>query len=74
MKIKRTDEEIINNFWESHPEALFNEKEIALVRRVSVSKVAHDRVDKEGPKFIKVMGTVLYRKRDVEEYLKGLEK
>ena len=74
MKIKRTYEEIINSFWESHTESLHNEKEVALIRRVSTSKLAHERMDNKGPKFIKVIGTVLYRKADVEEYLKEFEK
>jgi len=74
MKVKKTDEQTIKDFWESPPDSLHNESEVALIRRVSTSKLAHERMENKGPKFLKIFGQVVYRKRDVEEFINGFDK
>lgn len=75
MKVKKTDEQLINSFWGSHPDAIFNCKTIALVLGISESCLDKDRASGKGPKSSKILGTrVIYRKRDVLEFLEGFEK
>lgn len=72
MKIKKTDEQLIASFWASHPDAIFNVKTIALVLNMSESWLQKLRSDNKGPKFDKMLNTtVIYRKRDVVEFLEG---
>lgn len=75
MKIKKTDDQLISSFWSSPPEAIFNIKTVALVLGLSESCLNKHRAEGRGPKFSKMLNTtIVYRKKDVEEFLKEFEK
>jgi hypothetical protein len=75
MKIKKTDEFLIKVFWESPDDALFNSRTIALVLAMSDSSFEKHRANGRGPKFSKLLNTtIVYRKRDVLEFIKEFEK
>jgi hypothetical protein len=75
MKIKKTDDQLIYSFWASPPEAIFNVKTIALVLDMSESWLQKLRTDGKGPKYDKMLNTtIFYRKKDIVEFLDGVEK
>jgi hypothetical protein len=73
MKTKKTDEEMIRIFWEAHPDSFFSEKTVALIRNLATSTIQKERWDKSGPKFVKVLGKVLYKKSDVIDFIDGFK-
>lgn len=73
MKGKKTDEQLIRIFWEAHPDTLFSEKTIALIRNLSPFTIQKERWGKSGPKYIKVLGKILYKKSDIVEFIEGFK-
>ena len=73
MKGKKTEQELIRIFWESHPESLFSEKTVALIRNLSPSTIQKERWGRKGPKYVKVEGKILYKKSDVIEFIEGFK-
>lgn len=70
-KIKKTDEQLINFFWEASDNCYFTEETVALILHIEKSTLTAYRVHGEGPKFWKPNGRILYRKADVLEYIEG---
>ena len=48
---------------------LFTEKEVAENYRISVKTLQNNRVSGKGFKFVKIGGKVLYREKDMEEFI-----
>jgi hypothetical protein len=74
MKIKKSDEQLITDFWTAHEDALFSPRTVALVLDLCVNSLDKYRAAEKGPKYIKMLYKIYYRKRDVLEYMKGFEK
>jgi hypothetical protein len=58
-------------FWTAPDEALFPSPVIALVRNVSVALLERERWRQTGPRSVKLSGRVLYRKRDVLDWIQA---
>jgi hypothetical protein len=56
-------------FWTAPAEALFPSPVIARVRNVSIALLERERWRQTGPRSIKLGGRVLYRKRDVLDWI-----
>lgn len=65
------DTKHIEEFWNGHPSAFFNQKVVAAVRNVSVSTLENERWRGVGIPFRKVKGRVLYQKSDVVNFLES---
>jgi hypothetical protein len=57
------------HFWEAPDDALFTSGEIADVRRVSNSLLERERWLGIGPRYLKLRGRIVYRKRDVVQWI-----
>jgi hypothetical protein len=74
MKVKKTDEQLIKYFWDAPDDAVFKSRTIELILDSADSTLRKYRVDGIGPKYIKLLNkTIVYRKRDVLEFLKEFE-
>ena len=51
------------------PDALLTTAEVAGIRRLTVNALAQERWRGDGPRFIRTSGRVLYRARDLAEWL-----
>lgn len=60
---------IINDFWVESDEALFNQKTISEVLKISEAKLERDRWLGNGIPFLKLGRSVRYRKGDVTKWL-----
>ncbi|HEX4044175.1 MAG TPA: helix-turn-helix domain-containing protein [Gammaproteobacteria bacterium] len=65
--------QLIIEFYEAPPSALFNEKTIALIRCVSVSTLQNDRWRGGGIPYRKCGARVLYKKEDVMRWIESHE-
>jgi hypothetical protein len=61
--------EKVNDFWNAHEEAFFDQKVIALVICKSKASLEQDRWKGTGIPFRKTLGKILYKKRDVVLWL-----
>ena len=66
-----TNGTLVNEFWNAHPLALFNQVVIACVRNVSVGTLENERWRGMGIPYRKVCGRILYRKEDVVNFLEN---
>ncbi len=72
MKIKKTPEQLVRIFWESHPSSLFMSSTIAPVLCITEECLKKYRNNNKGPRFLKMLnGNIIYRKSDVIAYLDG---
>jgi hypothetical protein len=60
-------------FWTAPDEALFPSAVIARVRNVSIALLERERWRQTGPRSVKLGGRVLYRKRDVLDWIEKQE-
>ena len=56
-------------FWTAPDEALFAPSVIAAVRSVTPALLERERWQRTGPKHLKLVGRVLYRKADVLQWI-----
>jgi hypothetical protein len=56
-------------FWTAPNEALFAPNVIAAVRNVTPALLERERWQRTGPKHLKLVGRVLYRKADVLQWI-----
>ncbi|NCT56937.1 MAG: DNA-binding protein [Legionella sp.] len=70
-KIKKTEAELIQFFWDASVEAFFGQETIAPVTNKSIKTLESDRWRGRGIPYRKVSGRVLYQKRDVINWLES---
>jgi hypothetical protein len=70
-KIKKTDAELVQLFWDASFEAFFGQETIAPVTNKSIKTLESDRWRGRGIPYRKVSGRVLYQKRDVINWLES---
>lgn len=63
----------VEAFWGSNPNTLFTQKTIAKVFNVSEQKLEADRCNGRGLPYLKILGKVLYQKKEVQKYLESQE-
>lgn len=74
MKVKKTDEQLVKYFWEAPDDAVFKSKTIELVLDAAKDTLKRYRMNGVGPKFSKLLNTtIVYRKKDVLDFLKEYE-
>ncbi|MDR3476611.1 MAG: DNA-binding protein [Gammaproteobacteria bacterium] len=66
---KKSPVELVHEFWNAHPLALFDQNVVAAVRGVSIATLENERWKGDGVAFRKISGRVLYRKSDVMQFL-----
>lgn len=70
-KIRKTDEQLINFFWQASDNCYFTDETIALIICVERQTLSKYRMDRKGPRYSKMNGRVLYRKKDIIEYMEA---
>ncbi len=68
-KIKKTDEQLINFFWQASDNCYFEDRTISLILHLEQSTLAAYRGQSKGPLFRKFNGRILYKKADILDYL-----
>lgn len=72
-KTKGNKEQLINFFWEASDNCYFTDETIALIMCLERQTIAKYRCERKGPRFSKINGRILYRKKDVTDYLARVE-
>lgn len=70
---KKSDNELIQIFWSVPMEAFFGQNTIALIINKSIKTLESDRWRGSGIPYRKVGGHVLYKKRDVIDWIESHE-
>ena len=68
---KKSPFELVQEFWNAHSLAFFDQNVVAAVRAISIATLENERWRGTGIAFRKISGRVLYRKSDVVSYLEG---
>lgn len=66
---RKTDEELVCEFFNAHPEALFAQLTLAALRKCSEGLLERERWSGGGPRFLKIGRLVRYKKSDVLSWL-----
>lgn len=62
-------ETLVSGFWSAAEDTLFDQKSVAAVLRRSQSWCERCRWDGTGPQYLKIGRSVVYRKRDVTDWI-----